>query len=158
MSEPKTVGIGQIVVSRAPEQICCLGLGSCVAVFLYDPEAKIGGVLHILLPKAPLHCQAPDKYADTGIIRLLQSIVSRGARKERLVAKLVGGAQMFINLNISISDIGSDNCHQAKKVLRDLGIRVVAEDIEGKRGRSATFQLDSGKVIITTAFSGEHSI
>jgi chemotaxis protein CheD len=158
MNEPKVVGIGQIVVSRAPEQICCLGLGSCVAVFLYDPEAKIGGVLHILLPKAPPHCQAQDKYADTGIIKLLQLVLARGARKERLVAKLVGGAQMFQNLNISICDIGADNCHQAKKILRDMGIRTIAEDIEGKRGRSATFHLDSGKVAITTAFSGEHTI
>lgn len=158
MSEPVLVGIAQMAVAKAPEKICCMGLGSCVAVFLYDPRAKIGGVVHVLLPKAPRVTKTPLKYADAGVKALFDELVSNGARKENLKAKLVGGAQMFHNLNIGISDIGKDNVEEARKALRQLGIRVSAQDIQGNRGRSAVFDPGSGTVSIKTAFSEEHFI
>ncbi len=53
MKEPELVGIAQMVILKAPERICCMGLGSCVAIFLYDDLTKIGGVVHVLLPESP---------------------------------------------------------------------------------------------------------
>jgi len=158
MKEPELVGIAQMVVLKAPERICCMGLGSCVAVFHYAPTTKTGGVVHVLLPRAPSDAKVPTKYANTAVDRLLEAVVAKGARKEHLRAKLVGGAQMFPNLNIRVSDIGKENCDETKKALKRLGIRVAAEDLQGTRGRSATFDLDAGLVFVSTAFSGDHII
>lgn len=158
MKELKVVGIAQMAVFRAPEQLVCLGLGSCVAVILYDPSLKMGGIVHALLPRAPQKCPVQEKYADTGTKKLAYEMTMRGALKDRLVAKIVGGAQMFPSLNLSISDIGKANCSEARKALRDLGIRIVAEDVEGNRGRSAFFNLETGKVLVETAFAPSKTI
>jgi len=155
MTDAQLIGIAQYAVVKAPDNLCCLGLGSCVAVFLYDPNAKIGGVAHILLPKAP-NGRSPDaKYADTGIRLLLTKLVERGADRRRVRAKLVGGAQMFKNLDISMSDIGKDNLAQSRKTLMEMGIRVVAQEVGGDRGRSAYFSMEDGMVTIKAAFSDE---
>lgn len=151
--EPRTVGIAQLAVCHSPEQLACLGLGSCVAVILYDPGCKTGGIVHVLLPKAPNPCDLPEKYADTGTRKLVHEMLVNGANKERLVAKLVGGAQMFKNLNISLADIGRQNSMQARKVLREFSIKVVAEDLEGDRGRSAYFDSSTGRVTVQKVFA-----
>jgi len=154
MTELRSVGIGQIVIVRAPEQLACIGLGSCVAVIMFDPIAKLGGIVHVLLPNAPTnHPDNPEKYADTGTKKLLQEMLSKGARKERIVVKLVGGAQMFPSMNLYVKDIGKANCVEVWKVLRELGIRVVAEDIEGGRGRSAFLDTNTGRVTVKSAFA-----
>jgi chemotaxis protein CheD len=155
MTDAQLIGIAQYAVVRAPNQLCCLGLGSCVAVFLYDPSAKIGGVAHILLPKAT-NGRSPDaKYADTGIRLLLDRLVKEGADRRRVRAKLVGGARMFKNLDVTMSDIGKENLAQSRKTLTELGIRVVAQEVEGDRGRSAYFSMEDGMVTIKAAFSDD---
>lgn len=158
MIEPKLVGIGQMAFAKAPNQLCCLGLGSCVAVFLYDSEMKFGGVVHCLLPRAPTPSDSPTKYADTGVRRLFKEIVARGCRRERLVAKIIGGAQMFPNLEYHTHDIGADNCKTVKMVLAELGVKIVAEDTKGVRGRSAFFDMNEGIVVVKTAFSPDKVI
>jgi chemotaxis protein CheD len=158
MKTARLIGIAQYAVARPPEQLCCLGLGSCVAVFLYDPQSKIGGVLHALLPRVPPKKKPDAKYADAGIRILYDAMISEGANKNRLVAKLVGGAQMFPNLDLGISDIGGENIREARKMLRTLGIRVVSEDVQGGKGRSAYYSLDTGAVTIRTAFTTDKVI
>jgi len=158
MTDSVLVGIAQIAVAKAPERMSCMGLGSCVAVFIYDSVAKIGGVVHVLLPKAPQNAKIEGKYADTGVRRLVHEVLDKGAKKQRLEAKLVGGAQMFPNLNVKISDIGKENCSEVEKVLRKLGIPIVAKEVHGNRGRSATFDLSNGEIVIKTAFSNDRRI
>jgi len=158
MNETKLVGIADIIVARAPEQLCCIGLGSCVAVFIYDPETRIGGVLHALLPRAPDEKRSDGKYADSGIRVLYSMIISKGANKRKLWAKLVGGARMFPNLDIQLRDIGGENVRQAKKTLRELRVRIVAEEVEGTKGRSAYYSLQDGTVTLRTAFSTDKEI
>ena len=158
MMDAKLIGIAQYAVAKAPEKLCCLGLGSCVAVFLYDSVPKIGGVVHALLPRAP-KCQSRDaKYADSGIRLLLDAVVAEGAERRRINAKLVGGAQMFTNLNLQMSDIGKQNVTQSRKTLSGLGIRVIAQEVEGSKGRSAYYHLEDGKVTVKTAFSNDRVI
>jgi len=142
-----------MAVGHAPEQIVCLGLGSCVAIILYDPVARIGGVVHVLLPKSPIKCDSEEKYADTGTRKLVKEMLNHGAKKERLVAKLVGGAQMFPNLNLSIANIGRENSMTVRNMLRDLMISIVAEDLGGNRGRSAYFDTSDGHVTVKAAFA-----
>ena len=158
MIEPRTVGIAQIAICHAPEQLVCLGLGSCVAVILYDSSTRTGGIVHVLLPHAPTRCDREEKYADTGTEKLVKDMLDCGVRKERLVAKLVGGAQMFPGLNIAIANIGRENSMTVRSVLREHNIRVVAEDLEGNRGRSAYFDSATGRVTIKTAFAPTKTI
>jgi len=88
MTAAKVVGIAQMAICHSPEKLTCLGLGSCVAVVMYEPGIKMGGIVHVLLPKAPDNHDIEEKYADTGTRKLFREMVQRGARKERLVAKL----------------------------------------------------------------------
>lgn len=158
MKEQRIVGIAQMATCRAPDQLACLGLGSCVAVILYDPVLRLGGLVHVLLPKAPNKCECEEKYADTGTRKLLKELFAKGATRERLVAKLVGGAQMFTNLSLSVSDIGKHNLVEVKKTLKELGIRLISEDTEGHRGRSAYLDTENGRVKVETAFSPTRTI
>lgn len=153
MIEANVVGIAQIAICHAPEQLICLGLGSCVAVILYDPGIRTGGIVHVLLPHAPAHCDKVEKYADTGTRKLISEIINRGAKKERIVAKLIGGAQMFPGLNLAIANIGKENSMTARKVLTENRIKIVAEDLDGNKGRSAYFDSTTGQVTIKTAFA-----
>lgn len=152
MNAPRVVGIAQLATCRSPEKLACLGLGSCVAVIMCDSNLKMGGIVHVLLPKAPVNCDREEKYADTGTRKLYRELVSRGAHKEHMSAKLVGGAQMFTSLNLSISDIGRENSFTARKILGDLGIKIVAEDLFGHRGRNITLDPSNGQVTVQTTF------
>ena len=158
MMDARLIGIAQYAIAKSPERLCCLGLGSCVAVFVYDPDTKIGGVLHALLPRTPPKKEPDAKYTDSGTKILYDDIVSKGARKQKLIAKVVGGAQMFPNLNLGISDIGSENIKEARRALQTLGIRIVSEEVKGNKGRSAYYCLETGDVTIKTAFSADKVI
>lgn len=158
MNDAKLVGIAQYAVAKAPEQICCLGLGSCVGAFLYDSGTKIGGVVHVLLPRAPDGNVQEAKYADTGIRLLHRETVANGARKHRLSAKLVGGAQMFPDLNLKMNDIGRQNVLQSRRTLDELRVPIVAEDVEGDKGRSAYYFMEDGSVRVKKAFASDSVI
>ncbi len=158
MNDLTVVGIAQLTVSRPPSRLACLGLGSCVAVILYDPVVKLGGIVHILLPRAPNHHDQEEKYADTGTKKLVSEMLKHGANKSRIFARLVGGAEMFTAVNIAISNIGRDNIFEARKVLHGNAIRIMAEETAGKKGRSCYFDLETGKVVVQTAFGGERII
>jgi len=155
--DQKIVGIAELAVCRAPQQLACLGLGSCVAAIVYDPVAKIGGMVHVLLPHLPNNGKE-EKYADSGVRKLVKEMLRKGARKQNLRAKLVGGAQMFKNMELSTSDIGRDNHLSAAKVLHELGIPVVASDVGGSRGRSAYLDTANGRVTVKTAFEPDRII
>jgi chemotaxis protein CheD len=129
-----------------------------VAVILYDPVSKTGGIVHILLPRAPSQNNQKEKYADTGTKKLLDEMLIQGVPKARILARLVGGAEMFTAVNIAISNIGRDNIFEARKALHSNGIRIVAEETAGKKGRSVYFDLETGRVLVQTAFGGERTI
>lgn len=155
MIDAKLVGIAQYAVAKAPEQLCCLGLGSCVGAFLYDPSTKIGGVVHVLLPCAPDGSVQEAKYADTGIRLLYRETVQEGARKHKISAKLVGGAQMFPDLNLKMNDIGRQNVLQSRRTLGELKVPIVAEEVEGDKGRSAYYRMEDGSVRVKKAFASD---
>jgi len=157
-TEERVVGIAQMAICHAPSKLSCLGLGSCVAVILCDPGLRLGGMVHVLLPSAPNPCAIEEKYADTGTRKLFKEMLVNGAKKERMWAKLVGGAQMFANMNLYVMDIGKQNALVVRKVLRELGVKIIAEDVEGSRGRSAYFDPATGKILVLTAFAPPRTI
>ena len=87
MAETIKIGIADIAVSKAPNVITTLGLGSCIGIAMYDPQTKIGGLVHVMLPdstkiRAGASANAA-KFADTGIQQLLDMMLKAGASKAR---------------------------------------------------------------------------
>lgn len=150
------VGIGELKTAGQPNRIVTLGLGSCVGITLYDPVTKVGGLLHIMLPDSTQFSSVskPAKFADLGIPLLLSEIRRSGGRVGHLQAKMAGGAQMFTGLNEKfVLNIGERNIKMVKQVLKGLGIRVLAEEVGGNRGRTMILDTFSGQVLIRTVGS-----
>jgi len=145
------VKMGEGVITRAPHVISSLGLGSCVAVILYDTQRGIGGLAHIMLPDSRSldGTYSPYRYADTAIATLIQGLRDRGAARRHLVAKIAGGARMFANYGKSDNGIGAQNIMTIKRILKAERIRLIGQDTGGHHGRSIQFHLDSGKAIVT---------
>jgi len=143
-----TVGIADMGVSEAPDILRTI-LGSCVGICLYDPETMKGGLSHIMLPSIKTKMMSPSKYADSAIPILMEKLIEFGARRERLVAKIVGGATMFnIRDNSIMGEIGKNNITKVRDVLTDLKIKIIAEDVGGDFGRTIDFYLETGEVKI----------
>lgn len=145
------VGMADLNICESPDSITTLGLGSCVGVVLWDPVVKICGMAHIMLPDstAITNNQNIAKFADTGIDELLKKILSKGARKDRLIAKIAGGAQMFsVNSNSSLLRVGERNVEAVKKKLGELSIPIRAEDTGANYGRTVIFYPQTGEYYI----------
>ncbi len=145
------VGMADLNVCASPDSIITLGLGSCVGAVLYDPTTKICGMVHVMLPDSSTIGVGnnPAKFADTGIDELLKEVIKKGAKKERLVAKIAGGAQMFsANKNSPMLRVGERNVEAVKKKLKELGIRLIAEDTGDSYGRTVIFYPETGEYLI----------
>lgn len=145
------VGIADFKITHQPYRLITVGLGSCVGLSLYDPVLKLGGLLHIMLPdsKRFSDIKKPAKYADTGILFLLQEMKRYSARLNHLQVKIAGGAQMFKGSNENFQmNIGEQNVEAVKSVLRQLGLKLMAEDVGGNKGRTMSLDTCTGQVII----------
>ena len=138
-------------VCKAPDVITTLGLGSCIGLVLYDPVTKVGGMVHYMLPDSTKVRNNSNiaKFGDTGIRELLKRVVAAGASKPRLIAKIAGGARMFEVSGLSdVGNIGARNAEAAKAILKELGIRLVAEDTGLNYGRTVELHCDTGEFYI----------
>ncbi|HEX71964.1 MAG TPA: chemotaxis protein CheD, partial [Candidatus Hydrogenedentes bacterium] len=95
-----TVGILEMKVSDNPEDVIIThSLGSCIGLSLYDPEPRIGGLVHCMLPLSEIDPerarQYPCMFVDTGIPLLIQGMLGMGAEKARLIAKAAGAASLL---------------------------------------------------------------
>ncbi len=152
------VSISEIRIDRSPTVLKAYGLGSCVAISIYDPETGLGGLGHMLLPNRPgdnppgTEC----KYVDAGICMMVDELVKEGANRDTMVAKLTGGANMFeSSYQTLIHSIGTRNAKSAKRTLSVLGIPLVAEEVGGNRGRTVEFDLATGKMMVYCARNEE---
>ena len=151
------VGMADLQSSKHPCVITTLGLGSCVGIALYDPDRKIAGLAHIMLPSS---LQARNnsniaKFADTAIIKLMDDMVILGAQKIKILAKLAGGAQMFSFSDASeMMRIGARNIAASKEVLTSLGIPIISEDTGGNYGRTIEINSENGTLFIKTIGHG----
>jgi chemotaxis protein CheD len=149
-----------MVVSKATTDIMvAYGLGSCVAVCLYDPLSGVGGMLHALLPDAPGNPAGeanPAKFVKQGVPLLLEAVTKLGANKSRLVVRLCGGAQMLTapGLNNTLN-IGERNVATAEEVLKQLGLRIKDQITGGHAGRTVKLFVNGGKITVKTLGQGE---
>ncbi|MCL6558580.1 MAG: chemotaxis protein CheD [Firmicutes bacterium] len=150
------VGIAELKIAGQPTRLITLGLGSCVGVTLYDPVARVGGLLHIMLPDSTQfnNVNKPAKFADLGIPLLISEVCRSGGKVKNLQAKMAGGAQMFSGLNDKfVLNIGERNIIMARQTLNRLGIKIYAEEVGGNRGRTLILDTATGQVSIRTVGS-----
>ncbi|MCI7062266.1 MAG: chemotaxis protein CheD [Lachnospiraceae bacterium] len=145
------VGMADVNVCHSPDAITTLGLGSCVGVALYDKAAKVAGLVHVMLPDSTKVRQNQNraKFADTGIDLLIEMLQKEGANRAMLTAKIAGGAQMFaFGSNNDMLRVGERNVDAVKAKLKELGIRILAEDTGANYGRTVEFYPENGDFII----------
>ena len=146
VAEKLVVKMADHAVGDENTVLATLGLGSCVGVALYDKFSKVGGLVHIMLPKNP-GGKKIVKYADTGIPYLVAEMEDIGAKKRNLFAKIVGGAAMFKSESgDSVMKIGSRNIEAVKETLKIEGIKILGSDVGKDYGRSMYFYIENGKV------------
>ena len=142
------VGMADLNVCSGSDSITTLGLGSCVGVVLWDPTMKVCGMVHVMLPdsKTIRNNANVAKFADSGIDELLKRVLAKGARRQNLVAKIAGGAQMFtVNNKTDLIAIGARNVEASIKKLKELRIPLKAQDTGENYGRTVTFYPETGQ-------------
>ena len=155
------VKVADLNIVAGDGQLATLGLGSCVAICLHDPVAKVAGMAHVLLPNKSLsrNAENPAKFPQSAVPLLVQKMEALGAEKSRLTARLVGGASMFGNLSPSGAvQMGERNVVASRQVLEEQGIRITAEDTGGTTGRSIRLQAVDGALFIRTLATGERPL
>jgi chemotaxis protein CheD len=144
------VRMGEFSVSRTPGHVLAsIGLGSCIGLVLFEPSRSLVGLAHIVLPSSEGDPDAlVGKFADRAIPALIEQMTSLGARRPRLEAVLVGGAQMFALKTASTLDVGRRNEQAAREALMSAGVTVRAAATGGNRGRTVRAYVDTGVVTV----------
>jgi chemotaxis protein CheD len=131
---------GEYYVTNADEVITTL-LGSCVTACIWDPEAGIGGMNHFMNPGAGSGASGGARYGLFAMEFLINSILTHGGQRHRLVAKLTGGGKVVQGS----ASIGSENVRFARTYLSDEGIELISEHVEGNNARRVAFHPLSGR-------------
>lgn len=156
------VKVAELRAGGEHAELVSLGLGSCVAIILLDPEAKVGGMAHVLLPSRSLSGRgtaSAGKFPETAVPALIEQMVALGAQPRRMSARLVGGASMFANLTpLGAVQMGERNVVASREALATAGIPIMAEATGGTVGRSVRLRVVDGSVSIRTLVDGERTL
>ena len=148
------VAISEMVVSADPADVLvAYGLGSCVAICLYDPLARVGGMLHALLPTLRNNNRAntPTKFVEQGIPLLVNALIALGANPARLIAHLCGGACVLTAPSFNGTlNIGQLNIQAARKGLQVANLKLRGQATGGDKGRTVRLYLVNGQVTVKT--------
>ncbi len=166
MPDKIKVGMADWKFGRNNDVLVTFGLGSCVALALWEAKDKLAAMAHIMLPDSKLiryrQEVSPAKFADTALTAMLEELQKLGYNKERFQAKVVGGANMFTFAGKTIGgnsmNVGQRNVLAVKEELRKLQIPLVGEDTGGTSGRSVEFYAANGILRIRTAMFGEKEV
>jgi chemotaxis protein CheD len=148
------VGISDIKVSNnAGDVIITYALGSCIGIVVFDPIAKVGGMLHYMLPESTLDQnkarENPEMFADTGIPLLFKSCYKLGADKKRMIVKAAGGASILDDTNFF--RIGQKNIMAMRKIFWKNNVMIDEEDTGLNYNRTVRLELSTGKVFVRSS-------
>ena len=151
----QVVGIAEMKLSsRKGDVLVTYALGSCVGICIYDPDAGVGGLLHAMLPsggKDPVKARVqPARFVDTGVPALFKEAYRLGAKKERIVVKVAGGATVTGKAESDTFKIGKRNIVTLKKLFWKNGVLIRAEDLGGTVSRTLSLDMTSGEVRVRT--------
>jgi chemotaxis protein CheD len=145
------VGVADMKVSsQQGEVLVTHALGSCIGVAIYDPTAKVGGILHFMLPDSTLDRgkaqEHPHMFADTGLPLLFRECYRLGAQKSRLRVKVAGGSQVLGNREFF--QIGRRNYAALRKIFLKNNVLIDNADVGGTKARTLFLEIATGNVWI----------
>ena len=154
------VGLGEIKISRLPTDILvAYGLGSCVGVGMFDPFAKVAGLLHAVLPEHLNHTENSAKYVDTGVAELVAGMEKNGALRSRLMVRIAGGAHMLNAPGFKQAlNIGERNTTAALAILAAMNFRIAAQDCGGNLGRTVRLYVATGRMTVRAMGNPERDL
>lgn len=143
------VSIADLAVSNTPAvTLATYSLGSCLGVAIYDPVARAGGLLHLMLPDSGLDAaraaQRPGMFVDTGVAALFRAAYLLGAEKQRLIISVAGGAQILDGSGLF--NLGPRNYEALTRLFHEHGLSIHAEQVGGLANRSMRLSLATGEV------------
>ena len=146
-----TVGISDMKVSTNESDILVThSLGSCIGLSLYDPEIRVGGMVHCMMPVSkldPVKAAAnPLMFTDTGVTALLKSVFDRGANRRRLIVTVAGAASLLDDKGFF--KIGEKNYAILRKILWKNDILISQEDVGGNIVRTMYLYMETGRTLI----------
>lgn len=156
------LGMADLMVVTAPAKLVTLGLGSCIGLVVYDNFAKLAGMAHIMLPdsRGLSNTEKVGKFADTAVPYIIEEMLRKGATRNRIKAKIAGGAQMFSipGASAEFLTVGAKNVAETKKRLARLGIAVISADTGGNKGRTIEFSTSNWMLKVKTLGKGVSEI
>lgn len=141
------INIGELAVSKEPASLETI-LGSCVAVCLWDPQRRIGGLNHYLLPCEQRGAEKSTLYGRTSIDTLIAQIVAMGAEIGTLRAQIFGGGTVISALE-GLFNIGDENIFMAQERLRAYGIPIVGAHVRNTGGIRVVVKTATGQIKVT---------
>ena len=152
------IGVADMAVSStAEETLITYSLGSCIAVITYDPVAKVGGILHFMLPEASMDMEKakkkPAMFADSGIPVLFKQSYQLGATKKNTVVKVAGGSQIMDENGVF--NIGKRNYLAMRKIFWRNNVLIAAEHVGGSVNRTVRLEISTGRVTLKVSGFGE---
>ncbi|MEZ4525475.1 MAG: chemotaxis protein CheD [Desulfobacterales bacterium] len=140
-------------VGRSDDILVTHALGSCLGLMIYDPEAKVGGLLHAMLPLSKINPQKADAnpfmFVDTGVPELFKSVYELGGKKNRMIVKAAGCGRPLSNNEMF--KIGERNYIVLKKILWKNNVLLESEDIGGTASRTVHFRLSAAESLSAAA-------
>jgi chemotaxis protein CheD len=155
------VRVADLRVGSNQDVLVTIGLGSCVAVLLHDPVAKVGGLAHVLLPSTALGRKDDSlaKFPQTAVPRLLELMAELGANTRRVSARLAGGASMFAGLAApGTIQMGERNTVACRQVLMHHGVPIAGQATGGDYGRTVKLWVADGRVEVSSVSHGVQSL
>ena len=154
----KVIGVADVAVSNSPDDVLITySLGSCIAVVIFDPVVRVGGMLHYMLPESSLDTEKAKKnpymFADTGIAFLFKQSYQYGTTKDNIIVKVVGGAQILDENGVF--NIGKRNYVAMRKIFWRNNVMIGAEHVGGNVNRTVRLEMDSGRVFVKVSSLGE---
>jgi chemotaxis protein CheD len=152
------IAMGGLGFTTPEKNILQTFVGSCVAICIFDPETKIAGMAHVMLPKNNTSEPNPKpegKFADIALKTLIERLVTNGAKLSRLKAKMAGGANIFQNENKkTVFNIGMRNAETIRTTLAEKKISLVSEDIGSTGGRWVIYDANSSEMKVKERTKG----
>ena len=147
----KVVGISDMMVSNAvDESLITYSLGSSIGIVIYDPVARVAGLLHSILPVSKMDPQkasrAPYMFVDTGVNLLFKEAIKLGAEKKRLVVSAVG-CSSIIDDKVFFK-IGERNFTVLRKFLWKNNILINKQDIGGDTSKTVKVSVMDGSITV----------
>jgi chemotaxis protein CheD len=151
MTPNKTVGIAEMLISTDPSDVLVTySLGSCLGVTVHDPDARVGGIIHCMLPLSSVDGEKakerPFMFVDTGVSIFLQKLFEAGVRRSSAVVKIAGCASVLDHQNLF--RIGERNLTVFRKLMWKNNIIIAAQDVGGAKSRTVYLDMPTGRTLI----------